>query len=114
MDKIITFLDSCLLFMLFSIQKDGKFIFQESIKDYEQIEDRNYIGLPVVNFFKNPLIIYYYEKLPEKMYYFKEQFEEPIFSGKTLHNFVLNDNNPLVYFLMLLLDEKNLFENKGQ
>ncbi len=105
-DKWNTFLTSTMIYQISSIE----FLENEmevSAK-YPHIDDINYIGKNVVNLFSIPGFLNTYYSLPSKfpVYYFKQQFEEHIFKGKSLFHYFLNEENSTYLMLHALIEGK--------
>jgi hypothetical protein len=102
----IVFLDSTQVFLLKSFQDLNQELKVETA--YECIDDPHYVGLNVVNMFSVPGFLEIYFSSPRKyfMNYFKQQFENHMFKGKSLYDYYVNDNNMFVPLLTALIEEK--------
>lgn len=105
MDKIITFLDSLVSYSISSYIKDEDKK-KDFFKEYEIIDDKDYIGLNIVNILKyRDLYFYYVFKEVDKQYNFVKQFNDYMFDGKNLFYYFNTENNMLIKMIPMMLGE---------
>jgi hypothetical protein len=102
--KWIHFVDSTMLFLIKTFEDLNEQIKVE--ENFDVIDDPHYVGLNVVNLLNIPgfLELYFSNKDPLVLNYFKQQFETSMFKGKSLYQYYMVDNNmfvPLLKGLML-------------
>jgi hypothetical protein len=70
---------------------------------FDLVDDINYTGYTYVNLFDHPVFLLQYYSVPfsGQSRYFKQQFEEAIYGGKTLYSFFVNTENN---YLLSLFD----------
>jgi hypothetical protein len=70
---------------------------------FDTIDDINYTGYTFVNLLEHPVFLlqYYTAPFSGQGRYFKQQFEESLYSGKTLYSFFVNNEHN---YLLALFD----------
>ncbi len=125
MERWYTFLDSMMLFAMYSVQlvettDDGSQVaipafetaFPGFFDKYEKIDDPLYIGSNVVNLFRIPLFLELYFSIPAPTpgKYFKQQFTEYMFKGKRLIHYFDVPENSFFSFLVALCTKQTTVE----
>lgn len=103
MSRIYKFVDSMLLYsVLCHMEPESK---EEFLKNttIKVIDDKEYVGLNIVNVFKyNELCNYYMFTTIEEQTYFTRQFNDYMYNGSNLYNY-FHDNVVLKMVTMMLL-----------
>lgn len=104
--KWIFFLDSTMVFLLKTFEDLNALLKVED--SFKVIDDDNFIGLNVVNLFSIPsfLEIYFSANREVSLAYFKPQFENHMFKGKSLYQYYVNDTNLFVPLLTKLINKQ--------
>lgn len=96
------FLDSLYYYIIYKcLNITDKFNFQNT----PIIEDRDYVGVNIVNlFYIKELMMYFFIKNKTKQYNFKYQFEEYMFNNDNLYFYLADSKFPLLSFLEGLIN----------
>lgn len=99
---LLHLLDSIPLFML-TTNTAFEQTYGKPSEVYKTVDDINYTGYTFVNLLNHPVFLlqYYTAPFSSKGMYFKQQFEESLYGGKTLYSFFVNNENN---FLLPLFD----------
>lgn len=104
--KLVTFTDSCLLYLSRQCLSNPKV--KDDLKEkYEVIQNRQYVPMNLVNVFALPDFTVYYSRIDKRfLKYFEYQFEEPMFNGHHLYDFIATEENFLAAYAILEIATK--------
>ena len=106
-DRLVKFFDSTLLYMTYQLVLTKAIEYKDFTAINPVIDDKTYVPINILTIFELDDVASLYGDIQDedKLVYFKQQFEQPIFNGKYLKDYVYTDHNFAAAFLNAMITD---------